>query len=207
MISTPAILRSYGLLALVSLSLSAATASPAVAGLVPNEDVEIDSDMNNVPDDWFMGSNTSYIDNDDSDGVGTHSVEFRGPNTDWRSSEFPVTAGSNVTWSIDYKFLGGATGQIRADLRFFEGSGNFNFQGEHAILIDASNPDAWQTLGPNNFIVPGVATVADVRVSSYFGSGFGGDVRLDNFNVVPEPSTIALIVLVICASVRRNRIA
>ena len=168
---------------------------PAAASRVPNADVEIDADMDGNPDDWFFGANTAYIDNDDSDGVGTRSLEFTGVNTDWRSSEFGVTAGETLTWSLDYKFLSSASGQIRADLRFFEGPGNFNFQGEQAILIDASNPDSWQTLGPMDFVVPGVATVADVRVSSFFGSGLSGSVRLDNFQVVPEPSSLSLWVL------------
>lgn len=162
----------------------------AQASRVPNADVEIDVDMDGTPDDWFRGPNTDYVDNDDSNGVGTHSLQFRGPNTDWRSSEFDVVAGETISWSVDYKFLSSASGQIRADLRFFEGPGNFNFQGEDAVIIDVSNPDAWQTLGPRDIAVPGVASFADIRVSSFFGSGFSGEVRLDNFSVIPEPSAI-----------------
>lgn len=179
----------------------------AAASLVPNDDVELDADLDGTPDDWFRGSNTAYIDNDDSDGVGTHSVEFRGPNTDWRSSEFSVQPGQLLTWSVDYKFLEGATGQIRADLRFFEGPGNFNFQGEDAVFIDASNLDQWQTLGSREILVPGVATVADVRVSSFFGSGLSGPVRLDGFRVVPEPGSLLLVggaVLAAGCSLRRR---
>ena len=82
---------------------------PAAASRVPNADVEIDADMDGNPDDWFFGANTAYIDNDDSDGVGTHSLEFTGVNTDWRSSEFGVTAGETLTWSINYKFLSSAS--------------------------------------------------------------------------------------------------
>ncbi len=177
----------------------------AQASRVPNADVEIDVDMDGTPDDWFRGSNTDYIDNDDSDGVGTHSLQFRGPNTDWRSSEFDVVAGETVTWSVDYKFLSSASGQIRADLRFFEGPGNFNFQGEDAVIIDVSNPDAWQTLGPRDIVVPGVAGVADIRVSSFFGSGFSGEVRLDNFSVIPEPTALLLVGLALVGLVGRRR--
>jgi hypothetical protein len=177
-------------------------------GLVPNNDFEIDGDANSAPDDWFTGGTTSYITTDDSDGVGIASVGATNGG-DWRSLAFAVTAGEQLTWSVDYKVSDGASGSLRADLRFFSGkdagggtSGSFQGEDVHTVDVASVVAGAWHTLGPFTLNVPAgsappllVPHYADVRLSAgIFGPALTGDVRFDNVLVtrIPEPATFVL---------------
>src|SRR5688572_22871677 len=72
-----------------------------VNGII-NPDFEVDADSSGNPDLWFRGGAVAYVMNDDSDGIGTHSVSAQNGG-DWRSRAFPVTPGQKVTFSLDYK--------------------------------------------------------------------------------------------------------
>ncbi len=189
--------------------------SPAWSqSLVLNHDFEVQSDVSTFPADWFRGGSVSYILDDDSDGVGTDSVQIDANGSDWRSKAIFVTPGEDITWSLDYKFLDGVTGQFSADIRFFAGLDPIGggtagaFRGEQRIRVDSSANGAWLTSGPNMITVPAGALTADIRISAgFFDSGLtGGGVRLDKVLVnVPEPATIGTVLLGVAACFARRR--
>jgi hypothetical protein len=178
----------------------------AQANVVPNADFEVDADSSGNPDLWFRGGTIAYVDNDDSDGVGTHSVSSQNGG-DWRSQAFPVVPGTTLTYALDYKVSPGATGTIRTDLRFFTssmgGGTSGMFQGEFAPTTDVATvpQGVWNTLGPFMVTVPAgsapplvVPAFGDVRLSAgIFGPALSGTVQFDNIRVlVPEPASISL---------------
>jgi hypothetical protein len=197
------------LAATLAFGLSSAVAQP---GLLPNADVETDSDMDGIPNDWFHSSDVSYPDDNGPSAPGTKSIQLNSEGEDWRSSEIPAVPGGKYTWSFDYKFLEGATGQFRADLRFFDDP---NFAGEDAPLFSVSNIGQWQTSTrmltapqrtPNPLDGP---FVLDVRLSSNLFAPGNGLVRFDNIIVtlIPEPSSIGLLSIAGCCGMfgRRRR--
>jgi len=199
-----------GACALLLATMMLAGGANAQPGLIPNADVETDADPDGdgpempdgIPDDWFHSSGVSYPDDNGPSAPGVKSIQLDSANQDWRSSTAPVIPGGPYIWSFDYKFLEGATGGFRADLRFFDGG---QFEGEDAPFINASNIGQWQTetrmlnapLFANGGDNPLADNVLDVRLSSnLFGDG-NGFVRFDNVIVrlVPEPSTMILLVV------------
>ncbi|MGD9632486.1 MAG: PEP-CTERM sorting domain-containing protein [Pirellulales bacterium] len=183
------------LLSAVLMSVDVAYALP---GLVLNGDVETDSDVDGIPNDWFHSSGVSYPDDNGPTAPGLKSIQIDSANQDWRSEVFPIVPGAQYRWSFDYKFLPGATGEFRADLRFFDGG---SFKGEDTPLIAASNIDQWQTstrMVNAPIYSPDIAAFpnqADLRLSSNLFSPGNGLVRFDNFVVeqIPEPTAVALV--------------
>jgi hypothetical protein len=186
--------------------------SAATAFLVPNGDFEADNGEATLrPTSWFTGGPTSYILDDDSDGVGSRSVQITGNFGDWRSSAVQVVPGTSIQWLLDYKFLEGASGEFRADLRFFSGFNPLDggtsgaFRGEDAPIVASSTTGNWLSTGWRNVVVPAGANFADLRISTgFFGAGVTGGLRLDNATIVPEPAAGALLA-VGAASMRRRR--
>src|SRR5262245_16636150 len=122
----------------------------AKPGLVPNADVELDSNADGIPNDWFHSSGVSYPDDNGPSSPGVKSIQLDSAGNDWRSEVFSIIPGQTYTWSFDYKFLPGATGEFRADLRFFDGGA---FKGEDAPLFAVSNIGQWQT-STRTFVAP-----------------------------------------------------
>jgi hypothetical protein len=198
--------KTHCLVALTAALLGAATSYAQVNG-VQNPDFEIDADSSGNPDLWFRGGATGYVTNDDSDGIGTHSVSSQN-GADWRSRAIPVSPGQVLTYALDYKVSQGATGTIRTDLRFFTGvdSGGGTsgiFQGEFAPTTDVATvpQGVWNTLGPFSVTVPAgssppavVPAWADVRMSAgIFGPALVGTVQFDNVRVIiPEPAALSI---------------
>jgi hypothetical protein len=183
---------------LLAISIFGVERVDAQPGLVPNANVETDGDANSRPDMWFSSSGVSYPDDNGPSSPGTKSIQLDSAGQDWRSSTAPVVPGGKYMWSFDYKFLEGATGEFRADLRFFDGG---TFKGEDAPLFAVSNIGQWQTssrmatapsFAPDN---PLADNVLDVRLSSNLFAPGNGLVRFDNIIVqfIPEPSTAALL--------------
>jgi hypothetical protein len=176
-----------------------AGAANALPGLVINADVETDLEPDGFPNDWFKSSNgVSYPDDNGPSSPGSKAIQIDVADRDWRSSTFPVVPGAVYRWSFDYKFLQGATGDFRADLRFFDGG---VFKGEDAPLIAASNIGQWQkssrlvTVPAYVPDVPALPNQADIRMSSNLFAPGNGLVRFDNFIVlrVPEPATLTML--------------
>jgi hypothetical protein len=209
--------------ALAIVLLASETIKAQVNGVI-NPDFEIDADNSGNPDLWFRGGAISYVQNDDSDGVGTRSVAAQ-DGGDWRSRAIPVSPGQVVQFALDYKVSQGATGTFRTDLRFFTamdtGGGTSGvFQGEFAPTTDVATvpQGVWNTLGPFTVTVPPgqappnvVPRWADVRLSAgIFGADLAGTVQFDNVRVmIPEPATVSLgliIAGVACVVLRRQRV-
>jgi PEP-CTERM motif len=185
------------LLAVWVVGVSGANAQP---GLIPNANVETDSEPDGTPDSWFHSGGTSYVDDNGPSAPGSKAIQLDSAGQDWRSSEAPAVSGATYNWSFDYKFLEGATGEFRADLRFFDSP---NFAGEDTPLIGVSNIGQWQTLTRTKVAPPRTANpldgpfVLDTRFSSNLFAPGNGLVRIDNVIVtlVPEPTTLALLAL------------
>lgn len=198
---------SFALLAATLMSVGVAHAKP---GLILNADVELDSDADGIPNDWFHSSGVSYPDDNGPTSPGVKSIQLDSAGSDWRSEVFSIIPGETYTWSFDYKFLPGATGEFRADLRFFDGGA---FKGEDAPLFAVSNIGEWQT-STRTFVAPlyipdigAFPNQADIRITANHFAPGNGLVRFDNFIVrVPEPSTVALLGLAACGlACRRSR--
>jgi len=161
--------------------------------IVENGDFEIFAAGNpSQPANWFSGPGTDYRSGEDSDGSGDHAVAISQANTDWRSEDFNVAVGENLTFEFDIMFSGSVPNGsgLRADARFFDGpeeSGG-TFVGENTIFVDAANytPDQWHTITVNSVFVPAGALVGDVRLSTFFGPFTGGEVLIDNIRLLEE---------------------
>lgn len=193
-----------GVSALLASTLIAVGVTDAQPGLVLNADVEIDSDADGIPNDWFHSSGVSYPTDNGPSSPGVKSIQLDSAGSDWRSEVFPIIPGEKYLWSFDYKFLPGATGEFRADLRFFDGGA---FKGEDAPLFAVSNIDQWQT-STRSFTaplyIPDIAAFpnqADIRITANHFAPGNGLVRFDNFLVyraIPEPSTVVLLGMAAC---------
>jgi hypothetical protein len=195
------------LLAVLAVGDPNANAQP---NLIINGDVENDPEPDGFPNDWFhSAAGVSYPNDNGPSLPGVKALQIDaltgGAQADWRSSEAPAIAGGQYKWSFDYKFLEGATGGFRADLRFFDGPGAF--EGEDAPFINASNIGQWQT-STRMFTAPPFTNsggdnpladnVLDIRLNSnIFGAG-NGLVRFDNIAVqlIPEPAALSLLAIV-----------
>lgn len=194
------ICRAAALLLAVGVVAVGARGAHAQPGLIPNADVETDSEPDGTPDLWFRSGGTSYVDDNGPSAPGSKAIQLDSAGQDWRSSEAPAVPGALYRWSFDYKFLDGATGEFRADLRFFDSP---NFAGEDAPLFAVSSIGQWQT--SSRLVVAPSATanpldgpfVLDTRFSSNLFAPGNGLVRLDNVRIelVPEPSAVALLTL------------
>ncbi|MBA3481820.1 MAG: PEP-CTERM sorting domain-containing protein [Pirellulales bacterium] len=195
-----------------SLAIALFAPVPAQAqSLVNNFDFEVDADTSGNPDQWFHGGSTAYVTNDDSDGVGTHSVSAQ-DGGDWRSQAFPILPLQTLQFSVDYKVSQGATGTARTDVRFFtglagDGGTSGNFVGEFAPTIDvASVPQGvWNTWGPFTVNVPAgnppplvIPAFGDVRLSAgIFGPDLVGTIQWDNVRIfIPEPASMGMLAFV-----------
>ena len=203
------------LLAVVAVGVQSVNAQP---NLIINGNVENDSEPDGFPNDWFRSSGVSYPDDNGPSAAGVKALQIDalagGANADWRSSEAPAVVSGKYTWSFDYKFLEGATGGFRADLRFFDGG---QFEGEDAPFFNVSNIGQWQT-STRMFTAPPFTNggdnpladnVLDVRfTSNHFGAG-NGLVRFDNISVqlIPEPATFTILAMsgLAALGVRRRR--
>jgi hypothetical protein len=109
-------------------------------------------------------------------------------NSDWRSVDFDVSAGEQLTFTFDFQFnarVPNGSG-FRADARFFtkpEESGG-QFVGETCAFVDAANyaDDQWHTL-TLQVTVPQGGVIGDVRFSTFFHPFAGGQVLLDNIRL------------------------
>jgi hypothetical protein len=185
------------LLAVSVIGLRGANAQP---GLIPNANVETDSEPDGTPDLWFRSGGTSYVDDNGPSSPGSKALQLDSDGQDWRSSEAPAVPGALYRWSFDYKFLEGATGEFRADLRFFDSP---NFAGEDAPLFAVSNIGQWQTSTRLQIAPPATVNpldgpfVLDTRFSSNLFAPGNGLVRIDNviIELIPEPTTVVLLTL------------
>ena len=175
---------------------------------------------------WFFGSNVnSWAEATDGGGfienTGTFNLgatDTADGNADFRSATFSLGAAETVDFSFNFKFLETvATGDaIRVDLRFWSDEGGTDFQGEQNIFIgeagngDPNLIDVWQSFSQENIAVPETAAFADIRASvNNFTSWSSGGTQFDNFAVVPEPRTYALLggILAFGAVLIRRRMA
>ena len=192
----------------------------AQPNLIINGNVENDPEPDGFPNDWFHSSGVSYPNDNGPSAPGVKALQIDAlsgaSNADWRSSEAPAIPNAKYVWSFDYKFLQGATGGFRADLRFFDGG---QFEGEDAPFFNVANIEQWQTStrafnappfanGGDN---PLGANVLDIRfTSNHFGAG-NGLVRFDNVTVwlVPEPASLITLAIAggfaACGFGRRRR--
>jgi len=158
--------------------------------LVANGGFEI-LDPNNPsrPANWFYGAGTSLVQGEDSTGTGQYAAAISEANSDWRSVDFDVSAGELLSFSFDFKFDGDVPdgSGFRADARFFSESETEGgtFLGETVAFLDAANhtADEWHSL-MLSVVVPEGATAGDVRFSTYFGPFEGGQVLIDNVELL-----------------------
>ncbi len=141
---------------------------------------------------------------------------------DFRSNTFSLGAAADgampVDFSFNFKFLEavGADQGIRVDLRFWADQGGEDFQGEDVVFIgtngvgDTQLLDEWQSYSKEAINVPGGAFYADIRATvNDFAPWDSGGAQFDNFAVVPEPRTYALIggILALGATLLRRRLS
>lgn len=162
--------------------------SPVEQNIVLNSDFEIPAPGNaSRPASWFYATApgaTELVTDYDSDGDGNKSAAINQDNADWRSIGFAVEAGERLTFSFDFQFIGVPDGSgFRADARFFNDSQVF--QGETVKFLDAANfvPGEWNSF-TTTAVVPEGGTIGDVRFSTFFGSFDGGQVLIDNVQLL-----------------------
>ncbi|AQQ70308.1 hypothetical protein SMSP2_00652 [Limihaloglobus sulfuriphilus] len=168
------------------------------ANLVLNHDFENGSGT--TTPDWFKSAQTQIINTDNGNlEPGDQCVEL--PLThSLRSKGLAVTPGLEYTLTFEYK--GGV--QLRYRVRFFDNvdtngsTGGNNFQGQITGFGDTTQD--W-TKVTTNVTIPTDTTFPANYVDLVFdnqddGSG-GGSLLIDNvqFDVVPEPSTMAILAL------------
>ena len=120
----------------------------------------------------------------DSTGVGTKAAAINQVNADWRSAQMVVKPGEQVTFSFDFMFNGVPSGSgFRADARFFTSTSVF--LGETVQFLNASSyaPGVWHSF-TTTAIVPAGATIGDVRFSTFFGAFAGGQVLIDDIQLL-----------------------
>ncbi|MEM9185319.1 MAG: hypothetical protein AAGB00_02335 [Planctomycetota bacterium] len=151
--------------------------------LLANGDFELsDAGTPPAPVGWFgSATGAAYVLDDDSDGVGERSVALQTdgePSADWRASAFSFAGGQDSLFAFDHRFLAGATGQVKAFLRYFSDASGTAFLSQEVFTFDASNPNEWQSLAVW-LTSPAGAASADVWFTTAFAD-FAGEWRLDN---------------------------
>jgi len=156
--------------------------------LLRNGDFELlDAVAADRPADWFYAAApgaTQLATGQDSDGQGQRAAAINQPSADWRSVEFDVQGGEQLTFSFDFKLVNVPAGSgFRADARFFSGAqgAGGTFVGETVQFIDAAayGDGQWHTF-TTEVVVPAGAPVGDVRFSTFFGPFAGGQILIDN---------------------------
>lgn len=131
------------------------------------------------------------------------------------SKAVPVAFGDTVNLTIDYKQLTGGTGNLQAQIKFYNGvgangfseGGGGTFQGEYTATLPTS-VDVWNTIstGPLANSWP-AADYVEIRLIGNAFTGLSGTVLADNVDVsvIPEPATLSLMALVGGALVASRR--
>jgi hypothetical protein len=163
-------------------------ANPTTENLVHNGSFETRALGNaSRPADWFYAAapgGTQLVKGVDSTGEGNTAAAINQAAADWRSIQFEVEPGERLTFSFDFMFNGvpGGSG-FRGDARFFTGSGTF--VGETVQFLNAANyqPGEWHTF-TTTAVVPDGASRGDVRFSTFFGPFAGGQVLIDDVQLL-----------------------
>jgi hypothetical protein len=163
-------------------------ASPASQNVVVNGSFETPAPGNpSRPASWFYAAAagaTQIVNGQDSTGAGTKAAAINQVNADWRSAQFAVQPGEQLTFSFDFMFNGVPSGSgFRADARFFTSSSSF--VGETVQFLNAANYAAgvWHNF-TTTAVVPAGATIGDVRFSTFFGAFAGGQVLVDDVQLL-----------------------
>jgi hypothetical protein len=162
--------------------------NPVAQNIVLNGSFEIPAAANpSRPANWFYAAApgaTQIVTGMDSTGEGTKAAAINQVNADWRSAQMTVTQGESLTFSFDFMFNGVPAGSgFRADARFFTQSSTF--VGETVQFLNAANftPETWQSF-TTTALVPAGATIGDVRFSTFFGPFAGGQILIDNVQLL-----------------------
>src|SRR5262245_35296116 len=81
---------------LLAATLMCSGAAYAQPGLVLNADLELDSDADGIPNDWFHSGGVSYPDDNGPSSAGVKSIQLDSAGQDWRSEVFPIIPGKNT---------------------------------------------------------------------------------------------------------------
>jgi hypothetical protein len=95
-----------------------------------------------------------------------------------------VEAGERLTFSFDFMLNDVTDGSgFRADARFFTPANNF--VGETVQFLSAANyaPGVWHNF-TTTAVVPAGAAIGDVRFSTFFGPFTGGQILIDNVQLL-----------------------
>jgi hypothetical protein len=139
------------------------------------------------PANWFYAAApgaTQLVTGQDSTGEGIKAAAINQVNADWRSAQIEVQPGEQLTFSFDFMFNSVPSGSgFRADARYFT-AGN-SFVGETVQFLNAANytPVIWHNFTTTT-VVPAGATIGDLRFSTFFGSFAGGQILIDNVQLL-----------------------
>lgn len=163
-------------------------ASPASQNVMVNGSFETPAAGNpSRPSNWFYAAGagqTQLVIGQDSTGTGTKAAAINQMNADWRSAEFVVQPGEQLTFSFDFMFNGVPNGSgFRADARFF--TAGSSFAGETVQFLNAANYAAgvWHNF-TTTAVVPAGATIGDIRFSTFFGAFAAGQVLIDDVQLL-----------------------
>jgi hypothetical protein len=162
--------------------------NPIGQNIVLNGSFEIPASGNpSRPANWFYAAApgaTQLVNGVDSTGEGSKAAAINQANADWRSDQIDVEAGEQLTFSFDFMLNGVPSGsRFRADARFFTESNSF--VGETVQFLDAANYAAgvWHSF-TTTAVVPAGASVGDIRFSTFFGPFAGGQVLIDDVQLL-----------------------
>ncbi len=162
--------------------------NPIGQNILLNGSFEIPAPGNSSrPANWFYATApgaTQIVTGVDSTGEGTKAAAINQTNADWRSAQMAVEAGERLTFTFDFMLNGVADGSgFRADARFFTAASSF--VGETIQFLNAANysPAVWHNF-TTTAVVPAGATLGDVRFSTFFGPFTGGQILIDNVQLL-----------------------